>query len=158
MSLYNMYKSVWGPPTWKLLHCMVIKAKDIMSPSQIEDLKKLIERIVTNLPCPICSGHAMAYFKKNYYNRVQTLSQLRMFIFLFHNSVNQRLDKPQITYEEHLVLYQNMNLEIVLRSMLQVYQHMNHTNVTMMLYSFHRTSIINDLNKYFSQNDRLFHL
>ena len=153
-----MSKSVWGPPTWKLLHCMVIKAKDIMNPSQIQDLKNLIERIVTNLPCPICSGHAIAYFKKNHYTRVHTLSQLRMFIFLFHNSVNQRLDKPQMPYEEHLLLYQSMNLEVVLRSMLQVYQHMNHTNVTMMLYSFHRNSIIQDLNRYFSQNDSLFHL
>jgi len=135
---------------------MAIKAKDIMTPSQIDDLKIVIERIISNLPCPLCSGHAMAYFKKNNYNRVKTLSQLRQFLFLFHNNVNQRLDKPLMGYEEQQLLYQNMNLEMVLRNMLHVYQHMNHTNVTMMLYSFHRTSIINDLNKYFMQNDSLF--
>jgi hypothetical protein len=158
MSLYHMSKSVWGPPTWQLLHCMVIKAKDIMTPSQIAELKGIIERVVTNLPCPICSGHALAFFKKNRYTQVQTLVQLRYFIFDFHNSVNKRLDKPLITYEEHLILYQHMNLEIVLRNMLHVYQNMSSTNVTMMLYSFHRTSIIRDLNQYFIRNDYLFRL
>ena len=153
-----MSKSVWGPPTWQLLHCMVIKAKDIMTPSQIAELKGIIERVVTNLPCPICSGHALAFFKKNRYTQVQTLVQLRYFIFDFHNSVNKRLDKPLITYEEHLILYQHMNLEIVLRNMLHVYQNMSSTNVTMMLYSFHRTSIIRDLNQYFIRNDYLFRL
>ena len=153
-----MSKSVWGPPTWQILHCMVVKAKDIMTPTQIDDLKEIIERIISNLPCPVCSGHAIAYFKKNNYPRIKTLVQLRQFLFLFHNNVNQRLEKTLLTYEEHELLYQNMNLEIVLRNMLQVYQHMNATNVTMMLYSFHRNSIINDLNKYFIKNDSLFRL
>lgn len=156
MSLYHMSKSVWGPPTWQILHCMVIKAKDIMTLPQIDELKKIIERVVSNLPCPICSGHAIAYFKKNNYANIKTLGHLRQFMFLFHNNVNQRLEKPLFGYEEHLILYQNMNLEIVLKNMLQVYQHMNNTNITMMLYSFHRNSIIQDLNKYFIQNDKLF--
>jgi FAD-linked sulfhydryl oxidase len=156
MSLYNMSKSVWGPPTWRLLHCMVIKAKDIMTPPQINELKSIIERVVSNLPCPLCSGHAIAFFKKNNFQHINTLYQLRYFLFEFHNNVNKRLDKKTITYEEHMNLYQSMNLEVVLRNMLQVYQNMNNTNVTMMLYSFHRTSIIRDLNKYFMENDHLF--
>lgn len=153
-----MSKSVWGPPTWQLLHCMVIKAKEIMNLSQINELKNIIERVVSNLPCPLCSGHALAFFKKNNFQKINTLFNLRYFLFDFHNSVNKRLEKPLITYEEHNLLYQNMNLESVLRNMLQVYQHMNSTNVTMMLYSFHRTSIIRDLNQYFISNDYLFHL
>lgn len=151
-----MSKSVWGPPTWQLLHCMVIKAKDIMTLTQMNELKTIIERIVTNLPCPVCSGHAVAYFKKHQFQKINTLIRLRYFMFEFHNSVNKRLDKPLISYEEQNTLYQNMNLEMVLRNMLQVYQNMNHTNVTMMLYSFHRNSIIQDLNRYFIANDSLF--
>ena len=127
-----------------------------MTLTQINELKTIIERIVTNLPCPICSGHAIAYFKKNHFQKINTLTRLRYFMYEFHNSVNKRLDKPLITYEEQLILYQNMNLEMVLRNMLNVYQNMNHTNVTMMLYSFHRNSIIQDLNKYFMANDSLF--
>lgn len=153
-----MSKNVWGPATWKLLHCMVVKTKEIITPPELQELKKIIERVVSNLPCPICSGHAVSYFKQQNYARITTIEQLRYFLFAFHNNVNTRLKNPLITYEEHDILYKNMNLEFVLRNMLQVYQHMNSTNVTMMLYSFHRNSIINDLNKYFIQNQHLFTL
>ncbi len=153
-----MSKNVWGPPTWSLLHCLSVKAKDTMTLQQIKELKAIIERIVSNLPCPICSTHAKSYFKLNKFNLVETLPQLRYFLFVFHNNVNQRINKPMITYEQHNLLYQNMNLELVIRNMLSVYQNMNATNVTMMLYSFHRNSILKDLDKYLVQNHALFSL
>ena len=153
-----MSKNVWGPPTWQLLHCMVVKAKDTMTPPQIQELKRMIERIVANLPCPICSTHAKSYFKTNHFTHVDNLDKLRYFMFVFHNNVNKRVNKPLITFEEHNLLYQNMNFELVLINMFQVYQNMNSTNVTMMLYSYHRNSILQDLNKYFITNQSLFNL
>jgi hypothetical protein len=158
MSLYIMSKNVWGPPTWRLLHCLSVKAKDTMSPPQINELKTIIERIVSNLPCPICSTHAKSYFKLNKFNLINTLDQLRYFMFVFHNNVNTRINKPLITYEEHNLLYQNMNLEMVVRNMFNIYQNMNTTNVTMMLYSYHRQNILQDLNKYLMKNQALFTL
>ncbi len=153
-----MSKNVWGPPTWRLLHCLSVKAKDTMSPPQINELKTIIERIVSNLPCPICSTHAKSYFKLNKFNLINTLDQLRYFMFVFHNNVNTRINKPLITYEEHNLLYQNMNLEMVVRNMFNIYQNMNTTNVTMMLYSYHRQNILQDLNKYLMKNQALFTL
>lgn len=158
MSLYNMSKNVWGPPTWRLLHCLCVKAKDTMTPPQIKDLKTIIERIVSHLPCPMCSTHASSYFKLNKFNAITTLAQLRYFMFVFHNNVNSRINKPLITYEEHNLIYQNMNLELVIRNMLHIYHNMNTTNVTMMLYSYHRKNILHDLNKYLVQNQTLFTL
>jgi hypothetical protein len=152
-----MSKSVWGPPTWHLLHCMALKAKDTMTPPQLEEMKVILERIVTNLPCPMCSGHALSYFKLRQFKRIQTLQQLREFLFHFHNNVNQRIKKPVITYEQHLLIYESMTMDMVVRNMFQVYQHMNSTNVTMMLYSFHRKNILQDLHKYFKENNTLFH-
>lgn len=153
-----MSKNVWGPPTWQLLHCMALKVKETISPPQLQELKIMIERIVSNLPCPICSGHATSYFKQNHFQRIQTIQQLQLFLFLFHNSVNVRLKKPLITYEEHLLIYRPMSIDMVVRNMFQVYQNMNSTNVTMMLYSFHRKTILQDLHKYFRQNNTLFNL
>jgi hypothetical protein len=54
-----MSKAVWGPATWKLLHCMVLKVKTI-EPHQLIELKNAIMRIVSNLPCPYCTAHALA--------------------------------------------------------------------------------------------------
>jgi len=158
MSLYIMSKNVWGPPTWRLLHCLSVKAKDTMTPPQLNDLKTILERIVSNLPCPLCSTHAKSYFKLNKFNTIITLNQLRYFMFVFHNNVNSRINKPLITYEEHNILYQNMNLEMVIRNMLQIYQNMNTTIVTMMLYSYDRQNILNDLNQYLVKNQSLFTL
>ena len=56
-----MQKSVWGPATWKLLHTMVLKINNDVSVSQINDLKSIILRIVSNLPCPYCTSHAISY-------------------------------------------------------------------------------------------------
>lgn len=151
-----MSKNVWGPPTWQLIHCMAVKAKDTMTPAQVQELMRVIERIVSNLPCPVCSTHAKSYFKQNNYLRLTTLEQLRYFLFVFHNNVNVRLKKSVITYEEHNLIYQNLNMDIVVKNMFQIYQNMNSTNVTMMLYSFHRNSILQDLNKYFMNNHSLF--
>ena len=153
-----MSKNVWGPPTWRLLHCLCVKAKNTMTLPQIKELKTILERIVSHLPCPICSTHAKSYFKLNKFNQVESLDQLRYFMYVFHNNVNHRIHKPIITYEEHNLLYQNMNLELVIKNMFSVYQNMNSTNVTMMLYSFHRNSILNDLNKYLVKNQSLFTL
>ena len=153
-----MSKNVWGPPTWRLLHCLSVKAKDTMTLPQLNDLKTILERIVSNLPCPVCSTHAKSYFKLNKFNTIITLDQLRYFMFVFHNNVNTRINKPLITYEEHNMLYKNMNLEMVIRNMLQIYQNMNTTNVTMMLYSYHRQNILNDLNLYLVKNQSLFTL
>lgn len=158
MSLYNMSKNVWGPPTWQLLHCMALKAKDTIIPQQLQELKYMIERIVSNLPCPICSTHATSYFKMNHFQRIQTIQQLRLFLFLFHNNVNGRVQHKLITYDEHLLIYAPMSIDMVVRNMFQVYQNMNSTNVTMMLYSFHRKTILQDLHKYFRQNNMLFEL
>lgn len=153
-----MSKNVWGPPTWRLLHCLSVKAKDTMTPPQIKELKTIIERIVSNLPCPMCSSHAKSYFKLNKFASVVTLEQLRYFLFVFHNNVNTRINKPLITYEEHNLIYQNMNLELTIRTMFNVYQNMSSTNVTMMLYSYHRQNSLQDLNLYLVRNQTLFTL
>jgi hypothetical protein len=42
--------------------------------------------------------------------------------------------------------------------MFSVYQNMSSTNVTMMLYSYHRQNILHDLNLYLVKNQTLFTL
>jgi hypothetical protein len=127
-----------------------------MTHEQLEEVKKLIQQIVQNLPCPICSGHALHYFKKNPFSSVRTLSDLRYYLCEFHNSVNVRTNKPSITYEEHLLLYQRMDFSVVLQHFLQTYRHLGNTGVTMMLYSFHRQAMLKHVQQYFSTHAYLF--
>ena len=80
-------------------------------------------------------------------------------MFNFHKSVNEMLKKPNtLTYEEHIILYDKMELTLVIQNYLNIYNNMNNTNVTMMLYSFHRKKTLNDVNTFFSKNQRLYRL
>lgn len=149
-----MQKSVWGPATWKLLHTMVLKINDNITYSQLIDLKNIILRILHNLPCPYCTSHALSYIGSSNYKSINNINDLRVFIFNFHNNVNKRLNKPIITYEEHVQLY-NGTINIVARQFINIYNN-NNRGVTMMLYNFHRKQMINDLINYFKANHQLF--
>lgn len=153
-----MSKNVWGPATWHLLHCMVLKIDDNLSLSQLEDLKTMISRIINNLPCPYCTEHAISFFKNNNFKSITTISALRYFIFYFHNKVNERLKKTQMLYDEHIQLYVNMNLKIVVDHFFTVYRDMSQSSVTMMLRSYHRHMILNELNQYFVRSQNLYRL
>jgi hypothetical protein len=158
MSLYIiMQKSVWGPATWKLLHCMVLNANNDIQPSQLIDLKNIILRIVSNLPCPYCTSHAINHISKSNFNNIQNINDLRVFIFQFHNKVNQQLNKKLITYEEHNDIMCKLNFKQVIIDFINIYQSKN-AGVTMMLYNFHRKLMVQDMYKYFKLNSKVFNL
>lgn len=149
-----MQKSVWGPITWKLLHTMVIQINDKINIVQLNELKHIILRILHNLPCPYCTSHALAYIQTSNYKNISTISDLRMFVFQFHNNVNKRLNKPLLTYEEHLQLY-NISINVVGTNFIEIYSTRN-SGVTMMLYNFHRKQMIQELITYFKKNNHLY--
>ena len=154
-----MSKSVWGPATWYLLHSMVLKINDDTNSETITDLKKLIRNITSNLPCPACSAHATSHLSKMKFDSITSVEGLRRFMFHFHNTVNEMLKKPTtLTYEQHIILFDTMDLRLVIRHFLNVYNNMNSTNVTMMLYSFHRKKTLNDVNTFFVKNQKLYRL
>ena len=154
-----MSKSVWGPATWYLLHSMVLKINDDTNSETITDLKKLIRNITSNLPCPACSSHATSHLSKMKFDSITSVEGLRRFMFHFHNTVNEMLKKPTtLTYEQHIILFDTMDLRLVIRHFLNIYNNMNSTNVTMMLYSFHRKKTLNDVNTFFVKNQKLYRL
>lgn len=154
-----MSKSVWGPATWYLLHSMVLKINDDAPEDVISDLKKLIRSITSNLPCPACSAHAISHLSKLKFDSIMTVEGLRRFMFHFHNSVNEMLKKStSLTYEQHIIMYDKMDLRLVIQNFLNIYNNMNNTNVTMMLYSFHRKKTLNDVNTFFVKNQKLYRL
>jgi hypothetical protein len=127
-----------------------------MNKEQLEDVKRVIQLIVQNLPCPICSSHAINHFNKFQFKSIRTLAELRTYLWDFHNNVNLRTEKPRITFEEHLLIYQRMDFSNVLQHFIQTYQHISNTTVTMMLYSFHRQTMLKQVSLYFKSNAYLF--
>lgn len=153
-----MSKSVWGPATWHLLHCIVLKVDDNINESQLENIKAIISRIANNLPCPYCTDHATTFLRTNKFESIKSINALRYFMFYFHNKVNERLKKPQMTYDDHINLYVKMNLKTVVEHFFKVYTEMNQTSVTLMLRSFHRVKLLGDVNQFFLQHQYLYRL
>jgi hypothetical protein len=153
-----MSKAVWGPATWYLIHCIAYKLREDSPVEVLDAAKDIILMIASNLPCPYCTQHATSYLTKYNIKHVPNVLSLRMYLYVFHNKVNERLKKPQMSLEEHNSLYSSLNLTMVIQNMLHVYQHMIQTGVTMMLYNFHRTSMINNVSKYFSQYQTYYNL
>jgi sensor histidine kinase YesM len=136
---------------------MVLKIDDNIQRPVLEDLKNIIYVVISNLPCPMCSNHAVAYFGAHQYTRISTLEQLRFFIYSFHEDVNKRLKKTSaLSYAEHVLYYQPFNLSMVIKNVIQIYENMNNTNVTMMMYSFHRRRMVSDLDQYFRKHAALY--
>jgi hypothetical protein len=136
---------------------MVLKIDDNVQRPVLEELKTIVYVVISNLPCPMCSNHAMAYFNSHQYTRIATIEQLRFFIYSFHEDVNKRLKKPStLTYAEHVLFYQQFNLSMVIKNVIHIYENMNNTNVTMMMYSFHRKRMVTDLDQYFRKHSALY--
>jgi hypothetical protein len=149
-----MSKSVWGPATWTMLHCLVLKIKD--DANNIEEIKTLITSICDNLPCPYCSSHARATIQKSNFSKINDILSLRVFVFQLHNKVNEKLKKPQMEYSENLEKFRNVKLVDVINTFIKAYD--NNSGITMMLYSFHKKQVIHQLRSYFNQFVTLYTL
>jgi hypothetical protein len=90
----------WGKPTWYLLHTLAEKVKDENFPSVRKDLLDIIYSICTNLPCPDCANHARVYLDGINFNIIQTKEDLKLMLFIFHNTVNKKKGYAIFTQEE----------------------------------------------------------
>ena len=54
----------------------------------------IILNICSSLPCPLCTNHALNFLKQYNFKSIKTKEQLIIFLYKFHNNVNQRLNKP----------------------------------------------------------------
>jgi hypothetical protein len=78
---------------------------------------------------------------------MKDILSLRVFVFQLHNKVNEKLKKPQMDYSVHLEKYKNSKLIDVINTFVKAYN--NNAGTTMMLYSFHKKQVINQLKNYF---------
>ena len=53
--------SVWGPPTWTMLHILAEKVNETDYPRLSAQLFGMVKRICAVLPCPECSEHATTF-------------------------------------------------------------------------------------------------
>lgn len=99
---------VWGPSFWFTLHNGSLNYPVSASKIISEKMKGFILGLPYMLPCPNCADHAKAYIDKNY-SRLDTITNGRENLFNFyvdfHNYVNSRYGKKNMSYSEAKKLY-----------------------------------------------------
>ena len=148
-----MKPEVWGPPIWTLFHVLAEKINEKQFPMLIVPLFSYIKRICKYLPCPDCSDHATITLSTIRMEQIDTKDKLRVSLFIFHNSVNRKKNKPLFQAKD-LVVYSRMSLQNVWRRFVAVYN--TKGNMQMLSESFQRELIMKEFRKWFGTNITCF--
>ena len=89
---------VFGPPTWKRLHeaSVAMYARDFFP---------YLQREISSLGCEKCKKHATRYIKDHPIDKFQDVTGPFRYIWLLHNTVNTRLKKTIVSYEDAIKMY-----------------------------------------------------
>lgn len=107
-NLTNRSPEVWGPHFWFTLHNGALNYPSLANPLCIERMKNFIIGIPVMIPCETCKEHATAYIEshKDYLEHICSgRDKLFKFFVDFHNYVNIRLKKPEMSYDDAYRLY-----------------------------------------------------
>lgn len=145
----------WGKPTWYFFHTLAEKIKPEEFSNIRTDLLDIIYSICVNLPCPDCANHARTYLDKINFNTIQTKEDLKMMLFVFHNSVNQRKGYDMFTLDQLNELYGNANTANIINNFLQTYLKRN-ASPRMMANELFRRRIVNKTQVWLNANSNKF--
>ena len=148
-------KMSWGEPTWFFFHTLAEKIGDEHFTKVKSDLLNFIFLISSNLPCPICSVHAIDYLKTNNFYNISTKEQLIIFLFNFHNDVNQRKNYPLYDYNNLKEKYSNAKIINIINYFLLHFKNNSKSN-KMISEDFHRNRIILKLKNWINNNFQYF--
>jgi len=148
-----MSTSVWGPPTWILFHTLIEKMTDDGFNVVGLALFGYIRRICNNLPCPDCANHATTFLSKVNVQNLKTKKDLRDMMYIFHNVVNKRKNKPMHNVNE-LVSYKSNNTIVCYNKFISVYKTTG--NMKLLADSFQRKLLIADFKKWLLTNIKYF--
>ena len=139
----------WGPAVWLLFHTMVEKIKEPDNTRLCRELFYQIKNICKFLPCPDCASHATSNLANVNISRINSKSDLKQILFMFHNSVNIRKKKALFTISE-LEKYTRANLSAVIYNFKMNYN--SARNMKLMGETFQRSLVISQFNQWLNIN------
>jgi hypothetical protein len=98
-----------GPGVWYVFHTLAAEAK---TDQEKKEVIKHIRRIEQKFPCSDCKGHFGEYLGKHPPEESLGGAEDSLFLWTvnFHNAVNYRLKKPQVSYEEAKSIYMDNDI------------------------------------------------
>jgi hypothetical protein len=99
----------WGTPTWLFFHTFAEQISDELYQQHAREICNIYVSICKNLPCGYCTKHATQYVGRTLNpHYIHNKTQLKQYLFDFHNSVNVRNGKPIFTDYQ---IYKNAKLD-----------------------------------------------
>lgn len=148
-------KMTWGEPIWFFFHTLAQKIKpESFSIIRVEILDNIFA-ICANLPCPICTNHAVEYMNKINFNTIQTKEDLIKMLFTFHNEVNKRKNIPLFNYNEVEKKYSLAITTNIIYNFFNNYD-VKSKNMRMLANDFQKKKIIMNLKIWLSANIQHF--
>jgi hypothetical protein len=103
--------SKWGPNIWQTLHFISLGYPDNPSELDKEKYKNFFLLFQYILPCKICSNHYSENLQKNPITDkvLSSKNNLILWVIDIHNQVNISLGKPELSLDEVLDIYGNLD-------------------------------------------------
>jgi hypothetical protein len=136
----------WGTALWNFFHVLVNKINPESFHIIRVELLQIIHSICNNIDCVICQTHSVKYLEKNNFMHISSANELKVFFFVFHNSVNFERKKEMFLFE-NLIKYDNFEFSHVLQNILK-YDYVFKKNIEI--------DFICEINKWFTDNIKYF--
>lgn len=97
------HPDVWGEAFWLILHLGSLKAPKQIGVADAQYYWGFIEGLPLMIPCEKCSWHARAFVAAHEGQKDQICASragLVEFFVAFHNAVNRRKGKPELTVKQ----------------------------------------------------------
>jgi len=102
----NLSTTIWGPSMWRVLHSLSFSISDSSREKDRKNFIEFLQSLRTLLPCADCRLHFAEYLDEHNPTKADNLA---VWTFDFHNAVNERLGKPQFSFEDVSKVYESSN-------------------------------------------------
>ena len=99
-----MNPNIWGESAWLFLHTITLNYPENPTLSDKQNYKSFFESLIDILPCPTCREHYEENIKNNPI-QLNSKEDLVRWLIKIHNNVNERKNKPTLSYEEVINYY-----------------------------------------------------
>ena len=151
----SLSKAAWGNITWLLIHTLTYKLQDT-EVEHIPHLWKVLVYICTTLPCDDCSAHAKRYLMAQS-SPPSTKQKLISYFWHMHNTINTRLNKPNMSVTDFKNKYKLANLRNISIRFIETFSLNTHATKGM-LNTFSRNLLTSNFKKYINENHHRYNI
>ena len=102
----GLHKLSWGPKTWDAMHAMSFGFPNLPTKDEKQQAYNFFTALSVMIPCQKCREHCKDHIL-THPPKVQNRESLSQWLFDFHNSVNKRLGKKLVSWDDCKKRYLN---------------------------------------------------